>query len=116
MQDEVNFVDDGVEQRKVEEEQLQLHREQWFAKLPSNELTESEDMLRMAFVKYLEACPSSQSTLTDACRCQPGPLFAARQEIRFRRVQCLPRFITISEWITKRGQGIQINEAQSTIN
>ena len=69
----------------------------------------------MALVQYLEACPSSQSTLTDACRCKPGPLFAARQEIRFREVQCLPRFINISEWIKSRGQGIQINEADSTI-
>ena len=69
MADEVNFVDNGVEQRKVEEAELQLRRQQWFAQLPANELRKSEDMLRMALVRYLDACPSSQSTLTDACRC-----------------------------------------------
>ena len=70
MQDEVNFVDDGVEQRKVEEEQLQLHREQWFAKLPANELTESEDMLRMAFMRAVHArlLPRRFATFSSLCR------------------------------------------------
>ena len=106
MADEVNFVHDGVEQRKAEEEELQRRRREWFATLPANELSNSEDMLRKALVKYLEACPSPQSMLKDVCRCQ---------EVRFRKLQCLPRFITISQWIKSRGHGIQINEAQSTI-
>ena len=97
MADEVNFVCDGVEQRKVEEEKRQMRRQEWFAKLPSNKLSDSEDMLRKALVQYLEACPFTQSTLTNAMR---------PQEIRFRKVQCLPRFITISQWIQRRGHGI----------
>ena len=103
---EVNVLEDGVEQRKVEGEELQLRRQQWFSKLPANELNDSEDMLCKALVKYLEACPCLQSTLSDVCR---------RHEIRLRKVQCLPRFITISEWIKRRGQGIQIDETESTI-